>query len=55
MDAAIGHLKSEGLPGWNFPRGMAGDVTNALLRGASRNRRKILATLSQSACQEAMA
>lgn len=55
VEPEIGHLKSEGLLGRNFLKGMAGDVMNALLCGAGHNLRKVLATLSQSRCQEVAA
>lgn len=45
IEPEIGHMKSDGLLGRNFLKGMAGDAINALLCGAGHNLRKILARL----------
>ncbi|MBP1627112.1 MAG: transposase domain protein [Holophagaceae bacterium] len=45
IEPEIGHMKSEGLLGRNFLKGMLGDAANALLCGAGHNLRKILARL----------
>ncbi len=45
VEPEIGHMKSDGLLGRNFLKGMEGDAMNALLCGAGHNLRKILARL----------
>ena len=45
IEPEIGHMKSDGLLGRNFLKGMGGDAINALLCGAGHNLRKILARL----------
>lgn len=45
IEPEIGHMKSDGLLGRNFLKGMQGDAINALLCGAGHNLRKILARL----------
>ncbi|MBP1628436.1 MAG: transposase domain protein [Holophagaceae bacterium] len=45
IEPEIGHMKSEGLLGRNFLKGVLGDAANALLCGAGHNLRKILARL----------
>jgi IS5 family transposase len=45
VEPQIGHMKSDGLLGRNFLKGMQGDAQNALLCGAGHNMRKILAKL----------
>jgi IS5 family transposase len=43
VEPEIGHMKSEGLLGRNFLKGMKGDALNAVLCGVGHNLRKILA------------
>jgi hypothetical protein len=43
-------MKSDGLLGRNFLKGMQGDAMNALLCGAGHNLRKILARLRALLC-----
>jgi IS5 family transposase len=45
VEPEIGHMKSDGLLGRNFLKGMQGDAINAILCGAGHNLRKILARL----------
>jgi hypothetical protein len=45
IEHEIGHMKSDGLLGRSFLKGMEGDAINALLCGAGHNLRKILARL----------
>ena len=45
VEPEIGHMKSDGLLGRNFLKGVQGDAMNALLCGAGHNLRKILARL----------
>ena len=45
VEPEIGHMKSDGLLGRNFLKGMQGDAMNALLCGAGHNLRKILARI----------
>ena len=45
VEPEIGHMKSDGLLGRNFLKGMQGDAMNAILCGAGHNLRKILARL----------
>lgn len=45
VEPEIGHMKSDGLLGRNFLKGMQGDAMNALLCGAGHNLRKILARM----------
>lgn len=45
VEPEIGHMKSDGLLGRNFLKGMAGDAINAVLCGIGHNIRKILARL----------
>ncbi len=45
IEPEIGHMKSEGLLGRNFLKGVKGDAMNALLCGAGHNLRKILARI----------
>jgi IS5 family transposase len=42
VEPVIGPMKSDGRLGRNFPKGIEGDVMNALLYGAGHNLRKIL-------------
>jgi IS5 family transposase len=45
VEPEIGHMKSDGLLGRNFLKGMQGDAMNAILCGTGHNMRKILARL----------
>lgn len=45
VEPEIGHMKSDGLLGRNFLKGMIGDAVNAVLCGIGHNLRKILARL----------
>lgn len=45
VEPEIGHMKSDGLLGRNFLKGMQGDAMNAILCGAGHNMRKILTRL----------
>jgi IS5 family transposase len=45
VEPEIGHLKTDGLLGRNFLKGMKGDAINAVLCGAGHNLRKILARI----------
>lgn len=45
IEPGIGHMKSDGLLGRNFLKGMAGDMQNVILSGAGHNMRKMLARL----------
>jgi IS5 family transposase len=45
VEPEIGHMKSEGLLGRNFLKGMAGDAMNAILCGIGHNLRKIRAKI----------
>ena len=45
VEPEIGHMKTDGLLGRNFLKGMQGDAMNALLCGAGHNLRKILARI----------
>ena len=45
VEPEIGHMKSDGLLGRNFLKGIQGDAINAILCGAGHNMRKILARL----------
>jgi len=45
IEPEIGHMKSDGLLGRNFLKGMQGDAMNAILCGAGHNLRKILARI----------
>lgn len=38
-------MKADGLLGWNFLKGVVGDMQNVILSGAGHNIRKILAHL----------
>jgi len=50
VEPEIGHMKSDGLLGRNFLKGMQGDAMNALLCGAGHNIRKILARIRVLLC-----
>lgn len=50
IEPEIGHMKSEGLLGRNFLKGVKGDAMNALLCGAGHNLRKILARIRALLC-----
>ena len=50
VEPEIGHMKSDGLLGRNFLKGMKGDAMNALLCGAGHNLRKILARIRAFLC-----
>lgn len=50
VEPEIGHMKSDGLLGRNFLKGMQGDAMNALLCGAGHNLRKILARIRALLC-----
>jgi len=50
VEPEIGHMKSDGLLGRNFLKGMQGDAMNAILCGAGHNLRKILARLRALLC-----
>lgn len=50
IEPEIGHMKSEGLLGRNFLKGMKGDAINAILCGAGHNLRKVLARLRALLC-----
>ena len=43
IERELGHMKSDGLLGRNFLKGVAGDAQNVILSGAGYNMRKILA------------
>jgi IS5 family transposase len=45
IEPEIGHMKSDGLLGRNFLKGMEGDAMNAILCGVGHNLRKILARI----------
>ena len=45
VEPAVGHMKSDGLLGRNFLKGVVGDAQNVILCGAGHNMRKILAHL----------
>jgi IS5 family transposase len=45
IEPEIGHMKSDGLLGRNFLKGVEGDAMNALLCGTGHNLRKILARI----------
>ena len=45
IEPALGHMKSDGLLGRNFLKGVVGDSQNVILCGAGHNMRKILAHL----------
>ena len=45
IEPALGHMKSDGLLGRNFLKGVVGDAQNVILCGAGHNMRKILAHL----------
>jgi len=45
IEPELGHMKSDGLLGRNFLKGMLGDAQNVILSGAGHNMRKILAHL----------
>jgi len=45
IEPELGHMKSDGLLGRNFLKGVVGDVQNVILSGAGHNMRKILAHL----------
>ena len=50
LEPEIGHMKSDGLLGRNFLKGMQGDAMNALLCGAGHNLRKTLARIRALLC-----
>lgn len=50
IEPEIGHMKSDGLLGRSFLKGMQGDAIHALLCGAGHNLRKILARLRALLC-----
>lgn len=50
IEPEIGHMKSDGLLGRNFLKGMKGDAMNALLCGAGHNLRKILGRIRALLC-----
>jgi len=45
IEPELGHMKSDGLLGRNFLKGVVGDMQNVILSGAGHNMRKILAHL----------
>jgi IS5 family transposase len=45
IEPELGHMKSDGLLGRNFLKGVVGDAQNVILSGAGHNMRKILAHL----------
>jgi IS5 family transposase len=45
IEPELGHMKSDGLLGRNFLKGVVGDALNVILSGAGHNMRKILAHL----------
>ena len=45
IEPELGHMKSDGLLGRNFLKGVVGDAQNVILCGAGHNMRKILAHL----------
>ena len=45
IEPELGHMKSDGLLGRNFLKGMVGNAQNVILCGAGHNMRKILAHL----------
>jgi IS5 family transposase len=45
IEPELGHIKSDGLLGRNFLKGVVGDAQNVILCGAGHNMRKILAHL----------
>lgn len=50
IEPELGHMKSDGLLGRNFLKGVVGDAQNVILCGAGHNMRKILAHLRALLC-----
>jgi IS5 family transposase len=50
VEPEVGHMKTDGLLGRNFLKGVQGDAMNALLCGADHNMRKILAQIRALLC-----